>query len=88
MTHAALSEVVTVLDSHYSDRSGEQCSSGGSDHPITQGGWKRTALLTPNGGESWWNGVAVNAEWDTQALTGDAVDLYILVGNSTEILSA
>ncbi len=38
----------------------------------------RDALISPNGGESWFDGQRQNISWMNKYITGDTVDLYVL----------
>ena len=44
------------------------------------------ALLTPNGGEFWKNGQTQTVSWDTSAITGSEVNLYVLHDSAFDLL--
>ncbi len=46
----------------------------------------RDALISPNGGERWFDGESRTISWDTRSITGSTVDLYVIWDNPEDLL--
>ena len=58
------------------------------DDTILSNMWKRNALTSPNGGESWNNGENREVTWSTTDIVGDTVNCYVLHDDPSNILDA
>ena len=81
---------IEVTASDYGDRSGETCtddSDTSSTDIVAEGSsYDSSALITPNGGESWYDGETQTIQWSAEEIIGDYVDLYVLWDDPTGLL--
>ncbi len=58
------------------------------DDTILSNMWQSNALISPNGGESWFNGENREVTWNASEIVGDTVNCYVLHDDPSNILSA